>query len=350
MKFFISIFLVLSLLGILGGIAWTDSNVVVPEADKLAGTHYFGRTRDSAVLIFDPLIETNVNHLVLVPYAYQEKHLNAELQVGRRRRHRVDSVYMQIGEEIAKAGLQVSIKPHIWMRTGLGKWRSDITFTSDSLATNWGEEYRSFILDYARISEELKAPMFCIGTELTTLTVGYPMYWKELIADIRKVYSGKLYYAANWYEELESITFWDDLDMIGVQAYFPLTKLHHPSVEELKKGWKPIKAKLRKLSKKYGKPILFSELGYRSTSCAAIEPWEWVPHDEDGRNKFKLSLDTQANCYEAAFSSFWKESWFAGILIWQWRGNHKNTGGATNLDFTPQNKPAQKTIQTWFGS
>jgi len=35
----------------------------------------------------------------------------------------------------------------------------------------------------------------------------------------------------------EKITFWDELDYIGIQAYFPLVDNKYPTAEEISKGW-----------------------------------------------------------------------------------------------------------------
>ena len=62
--------------------------------------------------------------------------------------------------------------------------------------------------------------MFSVGTELQIPALQREADWRQLIKDVRAVYSGKLIYSANWYEEYEGIKFWDALDAIGVQAYF----------------------------------------------------------------------------------------------------------------------------------
>ena len=108
--------------------------------------------------------------------------------------------------------------------------------------------------------------------------------------------------------------------------------------------------RLKNISQKYKRPILFSELGYRSSDDAAIAPWEWV--NGDTAQKMKISEDTQANCYEAFFQTFWHEPWFAGALIWQWQARHEQNDhheDHAKLDFTPQNKRAQTIMATWFG-
>jgi hypothetical protein len=40
--------------------------------------------------------------------------------------------------------------------------------------------------------------------------------------EIRKIYTGKLTYAANW-DDFDKVPFWKELDYIGIDAYFPLS-------------------------------------------------------------------------------------------------------------------------------
>jgi len=41
-------------------------------------------------------------------------------------------------------------------------------------------------------------------------------------------------------------------------------------------------------------------------------------------------------------------TWFAGLHLWQWRGDGRNRRGRNHLDFTPQNKPAERVIAEGF--
>ena len=117
------------------------------------------------------------------------------------------------------------IKPHIWiLQPSEGMWRADIYPNNEADWETWQASYRDFILRYARVAERAQAEMFCIGTEFSRLTTEKPEFWNDLIQSVREVYAGEITYAANWYEEFEKIPFWDDLDYIGIQAYFPLTK------------------------------------------------------------------------------------------------------------------------------
>ena len=246
------------------------------------------------------------------------------------------------------AGLKVFMKPHIWIHEASdGKWRSDIFPTNEENWELWKTSYRSFILTYARIAEKYKVESFCIGTEFTRLVIEKPEYWKQLIREVRNTYSGQLTYAANWYEEFEKITFWNQLDYIGIQAYFPLVNHNNPTTEQISRGWKKHFSSINHVYKKFNKPVLFTELGYKSTEDSATEPWAWLSYDKDFLAKTPISTETQMNCYQAFFDTVWKQEWMAGVHLWSWNPGSK--GGMNNHDFTPRNKPAEKVIAKEFG-
>ncbi len=60
---------------------------------------------------------------------------------------------------------------------------------------------------------------------------------------------------------------------------------------------------------RWNKPVLFTEVGYRSTDYAAEQPWN---------NSAPNGLNTQqqADCYEAFFESWANVPWFAGAEFW----------------------------------
>ncbi len=327
------------------GMLSSDDPTRIDQDEKVRGVHYFNRWSEGSSL--ETLAEHHVRQITLVPYAHQEEYNDPLLVYDRRRRsgYNRDSAYLDLGKRAGKAGLQVIIKPHIWMRSSTGKWRSDIAFNNEEDWLEWSERYSAFILHYASLAQQMNASHFCVGTELASLSQAYPEFWKELIGKVRSVYTGSVFYAANWYKEYDQITFWEDLDYIGVQAYFPLIDEVKPDVETLVKSWKTHLKDMKAFSKQTGKPVLFSELGYKSTHDSAIEPWKWLDHDNVDPGT--ICLETQANCYEAFFRTFWDEPWFAGVIIWQWRGDHA-AGGPDNADFTPQNKPAQYVMSEWF--
>lgn len=255
-----------------------------------------------------------------------------------------------------RAGVQTMLKPHIWMGRNSGGWRSDIEMQNEADWQIWFDNYEKFILHYARLAEEQQIPLFCIGTELYKCASQREADWRALIANIREVYSGDLTYAANFYEEYEAIQFWDALDYIGVQGYFPLTKKEDPSLEDLKKGWRPHYKSLKRFAGRWDRPVIFTELGYRSMRNAAIEPWAWPDRME--YKEEDVSAAVQGRCYEAFFKVFWEEDWVAGVFFWKWsRRNYKPEAFAARqrrrqrdtspIDFSPK-EPALEVVEDWF--
>ena len=115
--------------------------------------------------------------------------------------------------------------------------------------------------------------------------------------------------------------FWDDLDYIGIQAYFPLVETgtvskadRTPSVEEIVRGWKGHLEAIERIHGKFQKPVIITEIGYRSAIDAAVEPWEWESSDTMATSEERLQA--QANCYEAFFKAFSEREFFAGVYFW----------------------------------
>jgi glycosyl hydrolase family 113 len=298
---------------------------------------------------FDPIKHNNVEWIVQTPFGWMDAHNSTEVHLAAGNGYYWGETDKGIEHttRLAKSiGVKTLLKPHIWLNRRTGKWRADISMESDTAWDLWFKNYEQFILHYAELAEEIQIEGLCVGTELYYPSTLKDKKFRTLISRIREVYSGQLVYAANWHKEFEEIKFWDDLDMIGIQAYFPLSKEENPELEELVKNWVPHLEKIERISKKFNRKVLFTEVGYRSTSDAAIEPWLW-PDQRSGRNA-KVSLETQAVCYEALFKTFWNEPWFAGIFIWKWfpEGDRIKTGDHTG--FTPQHKPAEEVMSEWY--
>lgn len=315
---------------------------------KHRGAHIFGKLDSLSLIDFS---ENNYDWITLVSYGVQEdfdspvmKYYKGDsLEVLRR-----DSAWQSQISIVHTAGFKVCLKPHIWLTQATqNKWRSDIYPKNDENWERWQESYREFILLYAEIAEKNEVALFCIGTELSRLTKEKPRFWKSLITEIKSIYSGEIVYAANWHNEYEKIDFWDQLDYIGVQAYFPLVDYQHASVSDISRGWKKHLSDLASVQKRYGKPVLFTEMGYKSTSDSGIKPWEWMDYSDT--LKANYSEETQANCYQAFFDMVWEKEWFAGVHLWQLRTDYSMEELNRNTDFTPQDKLAEEVIRRGFG-
>lgn len=235
-------------------------------------------------------------------------------------------------------GISVMLKPHIWTRGG---WPGDINMKSDEDWEKWFAHYTEFILNYAMLAENLNIKILCIGTELHHAS-RQEQDWRALIKKIRNVYRGKLTYAANFHEEFEHVSFWNDLDYIGIQGYFALAKQNNPRVEDMMDAWDVHLKKIEKTQRRYNKPVLFTEIGYRSTEDAAIEPWRWPGKDD---YKF-ISDEAQANCYEAFFRKAWTKDWLEGAYFWKWYPHAKSR--MMEVDFSPQGKKAEQIMAHWY--
>lgn len=316
------------------------------EVDKKhRGMSVFGWSKDNTDAIHS-LVRANVEWVAVIPFMYQkdEKTKLVDTPINPKSYSKRDSSFIQSIQDLHKNGLRVHLKPHLWMSGG---WRSNITLGTTKEWDNWFDSYRTNILRYARIAEKTNVELFCVGTELKTSIKKQPEKWASLIDEIRQIYKGELTYAANWHDEYEHVSFWNKLDYIGIQAYFPLTTIKNPSLETIEKGWeKPLLA-LNAAHKKYGKPILFTEVGYKSDADATIKPWEWSPFLSSITKQ--KSDKTQQLAYEALLKQTWNQPWFAGIYIWQWNTNTTAESAKTDLDFSPRFKPAENVMARWYG-
>jgi hypothetical protein len=242
-------------------------------------------------------------------------------------------------------GIATLLKPHVWVRGGGGAWPGDVAFQDEAHWERWFASYGAFLLHYARLAERLDIPVLCVGTELRK-TVVREKQWRALIAAVRGVYRGRLVYAANWHGEVEEVPFWDALDYLGVQAYFPLSQAPVPAVEELIAAWAPHLANVERLQARWSRPVLFTEIGYRSAAGSLARPWEW-PERGDRSHPTPEGLAAQANAYEAFFRAVWHRPWFAGAYVWKWfPGGARDGGGG----FSPQGKPAADVLARWYGA
>ena len=234
-------------------------------------------------------------------------------------------------------GMQVILKPHIWIRGG--KWIGEQTLPDDAAWARWFASYRAFILHYAELAQAQKMDALVVGTELKQASRRDRETWKQLLGAVRAAYHGTLLYAANW-DEADQVVFWDLVDEVGVQEYQPPAERPHPTVAELRAGWSRILQRLQALAQKTRKPIVLTELGYRATADAAAHPAAWP----DGSAAY--DGDAQADCYRAALEALSGHAWLRGVYIWKWFSDSHDEEGPT--DFSPAGKPAEKVLRELY--
>lgn len=233
--------------------------------------------------------------------------------------------------------LKVMVKPHIW---AIGTWVGAIEYSTEMEWQIFENSYKDYIMDFAFVADSMEAEAFCIGVELKKVVVQRPQFWNMLIDSVRSVYSGPITYAANW-DNYNNVSFWNKLDLIGIDAYFPVSAKKTPTEKECFDGWKNDFNNIKALSKEVGKKVVFTEFGYRNVDYTGQEPW-----NEESKTTF--NNEAQENAYKAVFCRFWGQDWFEGGFLWKWHPNHNNAGGNSNNRFTPQNKPVEQLISTTF--
>lgn len=222
-------------------------------------------------------------------------------------------------------GLKLLVKPHLAYWGSPFSWRGDIDFPDPEHRARFFASYREWIVSLARALGDVDA--FAVGTELDRL-IEHEAEWRAIVTDVRAVTGAKLTYAANW-TDYQRVPFWDALDAIGVQAYFPLVEGVDEGVEiaagargelpgesELLEGWRRALAPLAELHRTTGKPVVFTELGYNVSLAAASRPWEYASASPAQRSD---ALELQARCFRVALRVLDEErEWLRGAFLWKW--------------------------------
>ncbi|MFH1995698.1 MAG: discoidin domain-containing protein [Candidatus Omnitrophota bacterium] len=237
---------------------------------------------------------------------------------------------------IHKLGMKVLLKPHIDLKDD--EMRMYI-IPGDT----WFKYYKAFIVKYAKLAEKYHVEILCIGTELSnTSTANWRDQWADIIDAVRGVYTGPLTYASNW-DEYESVSFWDQMDYVGIDAYFPLSEKKDPSKEELVAAWNAQGDKLEAwLAEKNltEKGIIFTEIGYDSIDGSNVQPWRVLATLSDQVE----DQNEQADCLDALMEALHKRSWFKGFYWW----NYFPRPDIGALGYTLRGKIGESVLTDWF--
>jgi ppGpp synthetase/RelA/SpoT-type nucleotidyltranferase len=311
------------------------------QSQKINGVSFVASPKAVSQTHIEPIVRIHANYCAIMPFGFMRHINNPEVIYNTQRQWfgETKAGAKQYITELRKENIKIMLKPQIWVWHG--EFTGYIDMQNEAEWNTFEASYSKFILEYAQLAKDLNVDIFCIGTELGTFVEKRPEYWKTVIAKIKKIYKGKLTYAANW-DEFKRTPFWNVLDFIGVDAYFPVSDSKTPTVEACLKGWQPHKAILKNLSETNNTPVLFTEFGYRSADFTAKTPWE------SDRRQGEVNLEAQVNATQALFETFWNENWFAGGFIWKWFIDHNKVGGENNNMFTPQNKPVETVIQSHY--
>jgi Ca2+-binding RTX toxin-like protein len=247
------------------------------------------------------------------------------------------------------AGLSVVFKASLSALNG-----TPVSSLAPADVASFFASYTAEMVHLATIAQAGGVEIFAIGNEMSSLSgQQYRGYWTDLIAAVREAYHGELTYAAAT-DEASRVSFWDQLDVIGVNTYPPLTSSTTPTVQDLVNAWSEVPFNsyyaaafdnkspidfLHSLSEQYGRPVLMTEVGYRSVDGTAIRPGGWT-------SSGTADVGEQADAYNAFFQVWTAHggSWLKGVELWQWDLNNQYS----STGYSVMGKPAAEVVSQYF--
>ncbi|MCZ0703089.1 hypothetical protein J2T56_001343 [Natronobacillus azotifigens] len=241
-----------------------------------------------------------------------------------------EEIYWAI-DKAKSLGLKICLKPVVNCTNGT--WRAHINFFDQDVPgepswTEWFNSYEEYILYYARMAEETKCEMFCIGCEMVQADKR-DFEWRRLIKKVREVYSGTITYNCDKYQE-DRLTWWDAVDMISSSGYYPVGT------------WDKQIKRIEKVVKEQNKPFFFMEAGCPSRTGSSNAPNDWN-HVGD------VNEEEQNDYYKEMFEKLDSVPWFSGYALWDWPAKLYNRDTASkNTDYCVYGKKAEETIKYYY--
>lgn len=203
-------------------------------------------------------------------------------------------------------GMAVQLAPTVWTVQPY-VWRGAYY---PSNVSQFFDSYRSMMNHYAELAESNGVELLTVGSEYTTLE-HYGSQWRHVISDVRQRYSGLTTYMAVT-QRVAKVKWWDALDFIGVSPYYSLSFAAKPTYDEMRAAWlnrwMPF---VHHISTRFGRPVLFNEIGYLSAQGAAAAPYKSATNQP-------ASQQVQADAYAALLDAATAEPWLRGVTFFRW--------------------------------
>lgn len=282
------------------------------------------------------------------------------------------------------------------------------------LEQGWFNNYTAFATHFAQMSAKDGLPYFIIGDQLSNVTwdadntlrkadpqaidipPGDPetnctgrrdCEWRHLINAVRSAtyaqlgnhskqqgggYKGKLVYAANWtgaeegavQPEFEHISWWNAVDFVGVDAFFPLTAGQADvGVNDLVNAWhgqganlassnpalKDIFSRLEHVADTANRQLVFTAAGYESIVGSNAAPSHSTCGCADDAGK--VDDQEQLNDMQALMQTFSGAPWWAGVFWYADSPVSPRTsqpGWATNTNWAGDTLSNSKLAGQWL--
>jgi hypothetical protein len=252
-----------------------------------------------------------------------------------------------IERAIARAhalGLKVLLVPHLWVESGA--WRGEIDPGTDEGWAVWSEGYTRFARTWAEVARDAHADMFAAGVELRSwVTTTRAPSFLDVLREVRRIYPGLVTYAGNW-DDVEQTTILGELDVIGINAFYPLAEEPGASLSQLLEGGRQVARRAGTLARAWHKPIVFTEFGYTTRPDPAVRPWEWP----DFMKNVPVDQAAQADAYAALLRPLLDEPWFAGAFAWRVYADPDDLSQEAEWGFSPRGKLAELVLRDAFAA
>lgn len=257
-------------------------------------------------------------------------------------RNRVDVVH---AIDMAHArGLKVMLVPHLWVESG--QWRGEIDPGTREGWARWADSYGRFLETWAVLAQSAHVEMLSVGVELTSwVTSGHAPSFEGVIHAVRRVYDGLLTYSANW-DDVERTAILGDLDVIGINAFYPLAQRPGTHLPALAARARAIRDKLHGFAELWGRPVLFTEMGYTTRPDPALRPWEWP----DSMSDVPVDEQAQADAYRALLAPLLDDPDFAGFFVWRVYADPDDVSQEAPWGFSPRGKRAELVLRDAFAA
>lgn len=203
-------------------------------------------------------------------------------------------------------GMAVQLAPTVWTVNPY-VWRGAFHPSNPAV---FFDNYRTMMNHYAELGEAHGVELLTVGSEYSSLE-HYGGQWRHIIRDVRQRFSGLTTYMAVT-QHIAKVKWWDALDLIGVSPYYSLSGAANPTYEEMRAAWlnrwMPF---VRSISVKFGRPVLFNEIGYLSAQGAATAPYKSSTNQP-------ASQQVQADAYAALLDAAVTQPWLRGITFFRW--------------------------------
>jgi hypothetical protein len=284
----------------------------------------------------DAFAALGANAVSVMPFAFQPGPDRPEISYLNRGPGSETDIGLIHATRLARErGFHVLYKPHLWIPRG--GWPGDVEMKSEEDWARWWKSYRRYVLHHAFLARWAGADLFSVGCELSK-TVKREAEWRNLIAAVRLLYPGVVTYSGNWYGDLEGVRFWDALDVIGIDSYFPLAASPQATRADLDRGAREIAQRFAAAARRTDRRILLTEVGFAAHKAA------WVaPHTEGGG----YSEEDQALAYQSLFAALGRQPWLAGTFAWK-AFSAPGADGRGEADFRFQGRKAEGVIREYY--